>query len=72
MTIEPGVLISLGGILVTGGAAWGGAKVALNGTRKRVEELHAELRSHAESDAKVQREVLDRLIRIETQLEARQ
>lgn len=69
---ELGVLLALGGTLVTAGAAWGGAKVALNGTRRRVEELHAELRSHTESDAKVQREVLDRLIRIETKLEARQ
>lgn len=65
------LLLTLGGTLVTAGAAWGGAKTALNGTRKRVYELHTELREHTESDSKVQREMLDRLIRIETKIEER-
>lgn len=69
MTLEIGVLLTLGGILLTGGAAWGGAKTALNGTRKRVEEIRDGLAEHTKQDAQVQREILDRLIRIETRLE---
>ena len=44
--------------LVALGAAWGGAKVALNGTRERVRHLE-------ESD----RDVHDRLARMETKID---
>jgi hypothetical protein len=64
MTIELGVLITLGGLLLTAGAAWGGARTALK-------ELHTQFAEHTKADATHQREVLDRLIRIETKLEQR-
>ena len=44
--------------LFSGGAAWGAAKVALNGTRQRVKELE-------ESD----RLTIERLARIETKID---
>lgn len=69
MVVDPAVLLALGGALVSGGAAWGGARAALNGTRRRVEEIRNELVKHVEADAEIQRDVLDRLIRIETKLE---
>lgn len=71
MTIEPGVLISLGGILVTGGAAWGGVKVALNGTRGRVKAIERNLADHTKADEALAREVITRLARIEAKLEQR-
>lgn len=45
-------------MLFAGGAAWGGSKVALNGTRERVRKLE-------QSDD----EYRDRLARIETKLD---
>ena len=71
MTLDLSILLALGGILVTGGAAWGGARTALNGTRRRVEELHGQFIEHTKADMEHQREALDRLARIETKLEAR-
>ena len=68
---ELGVLITLGGLLLTAGAAWGGARTALNGTRRRVEELHTQFIEHTKADLEHQREALDRLARIETKLETR-
>lgn len=55
---DPAILITLGTIAVTGGAAFGGAKVALNGTRARVKDLEI-------SD----KEKADRLARIETKID---
>ncbi len=52
------------------GAAFGGAKVALNGTRARVTEVKGDLKEHIEKDEKLQRETIDRLARIETKLDS--
>lgn len=51
-------IIALGGPALAAGAAWGGAKVALNGTRLRVKELEI-----ADKDK------TDRLARIETKID---
>lgn len=65
------VLLSLGGILVSAGAAYGGAKSALNGTRQRVKDMDEAFREHAKADDTHQRAVIDRLARIETKLDER-
>jgi hypothetical protein len=58
------------------GAAWGGAKAALNGTKRRVEYIektvnrHAgALEGHAKDDALLQSTMVDRLARIETKID---
>jgi hypothetical protein len=65
------MLINLATLLFSGGAAWGGAKVALNGTRERVKNLETTMQRHTDADEALQREVIDRLARIETKLERR-
>jgi hypothetical protein len=64
-------LIQVATLLFSGGAAWGGAKVALNGTRERVKKVEETLQRHTDADEVLQREVIDRLARIETKLERR-
>jgi len=44
------------------GGAWGGAKVALNGTRERVKKLEGVVEDH-----KI--ETIDRLARVETKID---
>lgn len=67
--MELGLIITIGSGLLAAGAAWGGAKTALNGTRERVKGLAVTLAEHVSDDRAVQRELLDRLIRIETKLD---
>jgi len=68
MTLDLSILLALGGILVTGGAAWGGARAALQGLRKQFDE-HVELDAMIQREnVATQREILDRLISIETRL----
>lgn len=69
MSVDLGALLTIGGALTSGGAAFGGAIAALNGTRKRVATIEALLAEHAKADAEHQRDVIDRLARIETKLE---
>lgn len=64
-----GALLALSGALVSGGAAWGGAKSALNGTRKRVEEIRDGLAEHIKADAALQLDMVQRLARIEAKLD---
>jgi hypothetical protein len=52
------------------GAAFGGARVALNGTKERVKTLAESFDKHVESDAAAQNQVIDRLARIETKLDS--
>lgn len=66
--IEP-ITIGVVTAVFTGGAAWGGAKVALNGTRNRVKKMETDFETHMRDDQMVQREMVDRLARIETKLE---
>lgn len=67
--LDLSVLLSLGIALLTGGCAFGGARAALNGTRERVRRVEEKLDGHAEADVLVQREIIDRLSRIEGKLE---
>ena len=66
--MEPWMISAAAGLVSIGGA-YGGAKVALNGTRERVREIKADLKEHIDADEEVQRETLDRLARIETKLD---
>lgn len=56
---SPAIFYAIGAGVFAGGAAWGGSKSALNGTKKRVE--------HLESDNK---DVRDRLARMEGKLDS--
>lgn len=59
-------LVSVTG-LFSAGAAWGGTRVALNGTRERVKKLEDDV-----STARSERgEIIARLIRIETKVDER-
>jgi len=51
------------------GGAWGGAKVALNGTRNRVKTLESQLEVHKVVTASQHVEAIDRLARIETKID---
>lgn len=62
-------MISVAAGLVSIGGAYGGAKVALNGTRERVKEVKADLSAHMEKDEDLQDRMIDRLARIETKLD---
>lgn len=67
--IDPSTILEVGSVIFAGGAAWGGAKVALNGTKAKVQDISAELAKHMEDDNKIQTQVVDRLARIETKLD---
>lgn len=67
LTITPELLIAVASMLVAGGAAWGGARSALNGTRKEVKEIKETLSRHEEHN----RQVIERLTRVETKLETK-
>jgi hypothetical protein len=69
MTFSPDTLLTIAGFLVAGGAAYGGARSALNGTRKEVKEIKQSLVDHIKADENLAREMIDRLARIETKLE---
>jgi len=62
------VLAVAGPFLAIGGA-WGGAKVALNGTRNRVKTLETNLEVHKAASAIQHIEAIDRLARIETKID---
>ena len=69
MILEPELVIAAGGILASGGVAWGAVRTALNGTKKRVVEINETLNKHVEDDHRVQLEAVQRLARIETKLD---
>lgn len=77
MAIDPNVgLMALVTAIFSGGAAWGSARVALNGTRKAVQEIKADVKDsrkdlarHAQDDITVQLAHVERLTRIETKLD---
>lgn len=55
--------------LVAAGAAWGGAKQALNGTRKRVERMEALVDKHIEAEHQQQVGISKSLTRVETKVD---
>ena len=62
-------IVAVLGVVFTGGAAWGGASYALNGTRKRVMDLDEKFTQHVSDDNTRHVEAIDRLARIETKLD---
>jgi hypothetical protein len=67
--IDPWMISTAAGLLTVGGA-YGGCKVALNGTRERVKELKKDHVVLSEKVDHVRTDVTDRLARIETKLDA--
>lgn len=63
-------LIKMGSPLLAIGGAWGGAKVALNGTRERVKLVENDLNEHKTTSSKQHIDSVDRLARIETKVDA--
>lgn len=66
--IDP-TLISLATAVFAGGAAWGGAKRALNGSRERIKGIDAKLDKHIAETTATRIETADRLARIETRIQ---
>jgi hypothetical protein len=62
-------LVRIGAPLLAIGGAWGGAKVALNGTRQRVKVVEENQATHESKDEERHIETIDRLARIETKLD---
>ena len=63
--MDPILIIQIAVPLLAIGGAWGGAKVALNGTKERVQEIKVEI---AELD-NAHAALLDRAARIETKID---
>ena len=57
MDLSTTALIAIPTVLVSGGAAWGAAKQALNGTRERVQKLEEKTDHHADTLARVETKV---------------
>jgi hypothetical protein len=62
-------MFSVAAGLLTIGGAYGGTRVALNGTRERVKEIKEDHAVLAKKVDHVQTEITDRLARIETKLD---
>lgn len=63
-------IIKVAAPLLAIGGAWGGAKVALNGTRERVKAVDTKLNAHIEKHTEQQMVLVDRTARIETKLDS--
>jgi len=70
VVLDINVVIAVVGIAGSGGIAWGGTRVALNGTKAKVAEIAASLAEHVEVDRLAQLEAVQRLTRIETKLDS--
>jgi hypothetical protein len=70
MVTDPSFILALGTLLASGGVAWGGATMAIKGVKETQTEVKDDLHKHMEADAEVQLELVDRLARIETKLDA--
>jgi len=68
LTLTPEFLLAIASVLVAGGAAFGGARSALNGTRREVKEIKDTLAKHVSEDENLSREMIERLARVETKL----
>jgi hypothetical protein len=51
------------------GAAWGAVKTGLNGTKARVEALHADLDEHIKEEHANDRQTHERVARVETKVD---
>ena len=52
-----------------GGAAWGGTKKALNGTRQRVKDVQEQLTVHIKEEHDADVETHERIARMETKID---
>ena len=59
-------LLKIAGPLLAVGGAWGGAKVALNGTRERVKSLGDRLEAHIDDEHAADMKLHERVASIET------
>lgn len=64
------MLISLMTVVATVAAAFGGVKVALNGTVKRVNSIDEKLTQHIRDEVVIETQVAERLVRVETKIDA--
>lgn len=63
--IDPSLAWTIGTAVFAGGAAFGGVKVALNGTKARVQNLERA----SNISASTQTEMRERMVRVETKLD---
>ena len=67
--MEPALMYTIGTGLFVLGAAWGGTKVALNGTREKVREIHERLSLHISDEVSADIVTHERVTRIETKVD---
>lgn len=63
------LIVSLMTIVATVAAAFGGVKVALNGTVKRVNDIDVKLTQHIRDESALETQVAERLVRVETKID---
>ena len=68
--LTPQIALSIATAIATIAAAWGGTRVALNGTRERVKTVEIDLKEHKRDTANKHVENVTRLTRIETKLDS--
>lgn len=51
------------------GAAMGGVKAALNGSKKKIDEMHKQLHSHINDEVSADQETHNRITRLETKMD---
>jgi len=71
MDIDITTAVTVCGALASGGAAWGGALMALNGSRKKIHKLAGDFEKHVTNDASFQTDVTAQLASIKTTAELR-
>lgn len=69
--LTPQIIISLIGVAATAGATISAVRITLNGTKKRVEGLHAKLDKHIVESRANREETITRLTAVETILDER-
>lgn len=69
MELDIQTVIAAATVVGSLGAAWGGSRVALNGTRERVKKLAADFEQHTAQDASAQLQAVQRLVSVETKVD---
>jgi hypothetical protein len=67
--LDAGTMIQIGTIIAAGGAAWGGVRQAMNGTRESVTEIKSDLKGHIKDANTKHTQVCERLTAVETKLD---
>lgn len=68
MEFSPLMYAIITGVFAAGSAA-GAVKVALNGTKIKVDEVHSQLRDHVTEENNNDRETHERIAKVETKLD---